>query len=359
MAVINSYMLKTVIGDTAFELKADPGEAFLVRDIWIVSPAANYASIKIDRTLVGYFRCGGSLGSHLNMHRGRAQHSHNLETNAGAAITATNHQQITNAGGEATGLYLANSGTTDGDGTRALDMSRSGDQAAGTLLELLRKLGLFSGYPVAEGQSFIIEGVKDSDSIVMVQYEIHEPGDISSDMPNGSESSEYLFVNYGNAGGSIQATSENILTTPKNPAEFPDFPYGKVVPPNYEISLLGVLGSTFAPKENDGSAYSYTKYLKLVKQRETLFDEDRNGILFIARNDTSKANCDMVAEGWSPIGNYSDEDAKLPFIFPEPIVFAPGDELGVYVVLEVASTGQALAIDEHEIGLITMVRRAA
>ncbi|KKM77759.1 hypothetical protein LCGC14_1366810 [marine sediment metagenome] len=359
MGMKNPFMLKTVIGNTTFSLKADPGESFLVRDVWIVSPSANYVNLKIDRTLVGYFRCGGTLGSHLNMHRGRAQHSHSLELAAGAAITATNHQQITNSGGSASGLYVANSGTTDGDGTRALDMSRSGEQSALTLLGLLGSQGLFAGYPVAEGQTFVIDGVKDSDSIVMVQYEVHDAEDMSGDMPNGSHASEYTFVNYGNCGASIQATADNLFSTPKNPAEFHDFPYGKVVPPNYEITLLGILGSTFAPKENDGTDYSYTKYLKMVKQRETLFDEDRNGILFIARNTSSKANNDMIAEGWSPIGNYTDEDAKPPFLFPAPLVFLPGDELNIYVTLEIGSSGQALAIDEHEIGLITTVRRAA
>lgn len=359
MALKNKQMFKTVIGDTAFTLQADPGESFLVKDIWIVSPAADYATVQIDRTTVGYFRCGGPLGSHLNMHRGRAQHSHNIELAAGAAITATNHQQLSNAGGSATGLYLANSTTVDGDGTRALDMSRSGEQGLKTLLGLLFELGIFVGFPVAEGQTFAITGVKDSDSIVMVEYEVHDAGDQLETAENGSQATEFFFINYGNAGASIQATASNILTTSANPAEFPDFPFGKVVPSNFEVDILGILGSTFAPKENDGTDYSYTKYLKMIRDREVLFDEDRNGILFIARNTSSKGNCDMIAEGWSPIGNFTDEDAKPPMIFPEALTFKSGDELGVYVVLEVGSSGQALSIYEHEIGLIQKVRRVS
>ena len=148
------------------------------------------------------------------------------------------------------------------------------------------------------------------------------------------------------------------MTTSKNPAEFPDFPFGKVVPANYEIDILGILGSTFAPGENDGTIYTYTKYLKMIRDREVLFDEDRNGLLFMARNTEGKADCDMIAEGWSVIGNYTDEDAKEPYILPAPLTFRAGDELGVYVVVTVGSTGKAIAIDEHEIGLITKVRRA-
>lgn len=359
MAVKQSYMLKTVIGNNDFELKADPGEAFLVQDIWIIDPAANYVSVKIDRTLVGYFRCGGILGSHLNMHRGVTQHSASLNLADTGALAPSNYQQIKNAGGVDTGLYLANAGTNAGNGTRILDPTRSGDQTLGTLLGLLRSKNLFTGYPVTEGQSFIIEGVKHENSIVMCQYQILEPGDIKPDAPNGSAATEYLFINYGNCGAAIKTEKDNLLDVSKNPAEFPDFPFGKVVPAGHEIDLIGILGSTFAPKENDDTNFSFTKFLKMVKGRETLFDDDRNGILFISRNKTSKGNMDMVSEGWSPIGNYTDEDAKEPFLFPEPLTFLPGDELNVHITLEVGGTGQEIDIDEHEIGFITRVRRAA
>lgn len=357
MAMKQPFMLKTVIGNTAFELKADPGESFLVKNISVVSPASSYASIKIDRTLVGYLRCGGALGSHINLHSGRAKHAHDITLAAGAAITATNHQQISNAGATATGLYFANSGTTDGSPTRAMDLAASSAQQLDTILSLLFKAGIFTGYPVGEGQSFIIEDIKDSDSIVLVEYEIHDAGDFGPADPNGSEAPEYLFINYGNCGASIQATADNLYSTSKNPAEFPDFPFGKVVPANFEIDLLGILGSTFAPKENDGTDYSYTKYLKLVKDRTTLFDDDRNGILFIGRSATALGNCDMIAEGFSPIGNYSDEDSKPPFMFPAPLTFLSGDELNVYVTLEIGVGGQALTIIEHEIAFISKVRR--
>lgn len=358
MGIKNKQMFKVALDDNLLELEANPGESFLVKNVWIVSPVADYMSVLIDRTTVGYFRCGGDLGSHLNMHRGRAQHSHNIEHNAGAAITATNHQQIKNAGGVATGLYLANSGTTDGDGTRALDLSRTGEQNHKTLLQYLMDKKIFTGFPVAEGQKFSLSGVKQANCIQMIEYEIHEGGDMTSDMPNGSAAAEYLFINYGNAGASIQATESNILNTSKNPAEFPDFPFGNVVPAKQEVDIIGILGSTFAPKANDGSIYTYTKYLKLIKDREVLFDEDRNGLLFMARNTSSKGDCDMLAEGWSVIGNYTDEDAKEPFIFPEVMTFLPGDELGIYVVVTVGSTGKAITIAQHEIALIERVRRA-
>lgn len=358
MALKQKQMFKTALDDNLLELEANPGESFLIKNIWIVSPVADYVTALIDRTSVGYFRCGGALGSHLNMHRGRAQHSHSMELAAGAAITATNHQQIKDAGGSNSGLYLTTHDTVDGDGTRILDPARSGDQTHKTLLWYLMEKGIFAGFPVAEGQTFALSGVKQANCIQMIEYEVHDGGDMTADMPNGSAAAEYLFINYGNAGGSIQATESNLLNTSKNPAEFPDFPFGNVVPAKQEVDIIGILGSTFAPKENDGSIYTYTKYLKLIKDREVLFDEDRNGLLFLARNTSSKGTMDMIAEGWSVIGNYTDEDAKEPFILPEPLTFLPGDELGIYVVVTVGSTGKAITIIEHEIALIERVRRA-
>ena len=358
MGLKQPYMIKTVMGDTDLSLKAEADESFLIKDIFIIDPAADYISVKIDRTLVGYLRCGGVLGSHVNLHRGSVLHSHSVDLAAGASITDTNHQQIKDAGGGNTGLYLANSGTTDGDGTRVLDLSRSGEQDHGTLIDLLTKKGIFKGFPVATGQTFTVTGAKQANAIQMVIYEIYDPGDIKAEVENGTLAGEYVFVNYGNCGASIKTAADHLLNTSKNPAEFPDFPFGNVVPANYEMDILGILGSPFAPKENNGTNYSYTKYLKLVKDRTTLFDEDRNGLLFLQRTATAKGTMDTIAEGWTMIGNYSDVDGKEPMIFPEPLKFVAGDELNTYITLDAGGTKKDLAIDEHEIGLITRVRRA-
>ena len=104
-----------------------------------------------------------------------------------------------------------------------------------TLLAYLGEKGIFKGFPVAEGQTFTIEGMKRSDSITMIIYEIYEPGDISAEQENGSRSKEYFFLNYGTCGDNITAPGDDLYDTPVSPAEFPDFPYGKVVPAKYEV----------------------------------------------------------------------------------------------------------------------------
>ncbi|GAI18573.1 unnamed protein product, partial [marine sediment metagenome] len=226
-----------------------------------------------------------------------------------------------------------------------------------TLLSYLGDKGIFKGFPVAEGQTFTISGMERTASITLIIYEIYDPGDISADMENGSMSKEYFFLNYGNTGASITTPGDALYDNPVSPAEFPDFPFGKVVPAKYEIDILGICGSPRAPGENDGTNYIYTKFLKLVKEREVLFDEDRDGILFMHRSPNVDSKIDQTAEGFSLIGNLSAYDNNPPLMFPVPLTFLPGDELNIYLTTEGDESYGTLEASEQEITLIEKVRR--
>jgi len=355
MALKNPYMVKCVVGNTDLELEADPGEAFLVKDIRIYNPASNYITVKIDKATVGYFRVGGTLGSHLPFTLGRTKHSHDITLDS-TDVTVAKDKGIQNVGGtvQNPALGVANDITSDTTYKRVLGLAGFTTPPK-TILGLLRDLGVFKGFPIAEGQKLAISGAKQSGAIQLVEYEIYDPEDIRKDQQNGTESNEYVFINYGNCGGNVNKTGDTIYNTSASPAEFPDFPFGKDVPANTTIDLIGILASDFAPKENDGTNYCLTQYLKLVKERTILFDEDRNGILLRALETDAPGDMDIVGEGMSLIGNYSDVDAKMPLIFPTPITFNAGEELGVYLTTTKGGTGQNIATDEHEIGLILKV----
>jgi len=362
MALKEQLMVKTVIGNEDLELKADPGEAFLIKDIGIYRPVAippsnEYATLKIEKTTVGFFRIAGILGSHLFQPVGRSYHSHDIWGEGDGSGTHTNTVIIKTPGGAASQAALLSSVAGAFWVPNALYPNDTPDSEKKTLLGLLFELGIFKGYPVAEGETFRIEGAKAADTVQVVKYEVYEPGDISPEQENGSKSKEYFFLNYGNCGGSIQTEIDNLYTTSRSPAEFPDFPFGKVVPAKHEIDLIGICASEFGPGENDGVDYSVTKFIKLVKDREVLFDEDRNGLLFYIPWTDSKGGLDHVGDGISLFGNYSSADYRKPLLFPTPLTMSPGDELGIYVTLDVGGTGQALTIEEHEIALIEKVRR--
>ncbi|RLF07880.1 MAG: hypothetical protein DRJ64_02170, partial [Thermoprotei archaeon] len=148
---------------------------------------------------------------------------------------------------------------------------------------------------------------------------------------------------------------DNLYTTTQNPAEFPDFPYGETVPSGHVISLIGIIGSDFGKTSDSASNKQITKYLKFVKGREVLFDEDRYGIPMFGSAPSSDGS--NIGEGYSLIGNYSDVDRREPFMFPTPLEFIAGEELNIYVTTDVTAGSANLSTDEVEIGLILRVRK--
>ena len=375
MGLINPYLIKTVIGDTELSIKADPGESFLIKNIMIYNPVADYVTLMIDRTTVGYFRVGGPLGSHLPFIPGRTApalptHEHTaLEMTAADTLTAISatdvSQEIKDGKGAAIdlmGVRIGASGTT----VKTASIPTSTNVILGgqvpqigqkTLLSLMLDRGIMNGYPIAVGETFKMSGVKQAGCIQLVIYEQYEEDDMKSEMLNGSKSAEYIFVNYGNAGADISTVTSTEYGTSKNPAEFPDFPFGKVVPAKTKIELLDILASDFAPEDNDGSDQIWTTYIKMIAERVTLFDDDRNGLLLLGPSGTNVGSRVRVGEGQSLIGNYSDVDARLPLEIPGGLSYAAGDELQVYLTTEGAGTPKQISITEGEIAFIEKVTR--
>ena len=171
-------------------------------------------------------------------------------------------------------------------------------------------------------------------------------------MPNGSKSDTYLFISYGDTGGNIQAVANNILNESNNPAEYPDFPYGAVVPAGHKIDLIGILASDVSPAANATGTCTQTEYLKFMQGREVLFDEDHNGLLFYSPFPDALANMNMIAEGYAIGGNFTQCDVKEPHIFDPPITFLEGEELTVSWHVIIEGAGSAISQELQEIGLI-------
>jgi hypothetical protein len=173
--------------------------------------------------------------------------------------------------------------------------------------------GVFKGYPIAEG-------------------------DMTPDMPNGSATKEYLFLNYGTNAAEIAIDGIGPLDKTRNPSEYPAFPFGDIVPARTEIEILGVLLMTW--KDAVGNLNPNYAYLKLLKERKVLFDEDRNGL--------------YVREGmgrltWGPC-RQTNVDLEL---FPEPLLFGPGEEL----LVQMSAGDTAIAIDDIMLATIQRVRK--
>jgi len=299
MAIKVRDQVKWVISDTKLELEADTGEAFLVKDIMVGGAYAMYATISIDKTTVGFFRCNPSkLGNHIH-------------------FPQTDSEKL-------------------------------------TLLRYLWDKGIFKGYPVAEGQKIHIS--VNTDTPIAIIYDIYEPGDITPEMENGSESKEYMLINYGRLSGEINLLpGDNLYNFSMLSAEFPDFPFGADVPAKTTIQILGILASDVGRTSDSGSNKQRTKYLKFIKEREVLFNEDKDGLIMLGNLPSSDAF--SIGEGKSILGNYTDVDRRLPYMFEEPLSFEAGEELSVIVNTEVVSGSQNLIVEMAEVGLIEKVIR--
>lgn len=350
-------MVKTVLGNTELALEALPGESFVVRDVKIYNPATNYATLKTDKSTVGYFRIGGQLGNHLAFPNMRTQHAHDITTSATAVGDQTSFASPKNAGGVEVIAKMLGGLSASSVYRRVMDYCRGNAVNPLTLLGFLAAREIFKGYPVSSGETFRITGVAQANAIQMIEYDLYDGPDILRDMPNGSESLEYMYVNYGQSGAAINANGDTHFNTSNNPKEFHAFPFGVDVPANMTISLFGILASDFAPLENDGTNYILTQYLKLFRDRTVLFDKDRNGLPLVSTLSTAQGSCDAIAEGFSITGNFSDVDQRPPLMLTDPLIFEAGEELNVYLTTAKTGTGQNISTAEQEVAFIQQVNR--
>lgn len=278
MAIKQRLMVKTKMGSDTLTLKADPGEAFLIKEVNVDNLAnVEFAKLSIDRVTLGY-------------------------------LSAYDDKQ------------------------NQFYFSREKEAFPNLMAHLFDK-GIFKGYPVKEGQEFLLDITGATNNNSRIIYEIHEPDDITDESEGATGSNAYLFWNYGTNSVEIDAGGSGDFDKCLTPAEFPDFPFGAVVPAKTQIEIFGLLVGTHRKGTYIGNKY---RYLKFSKGREVLFDEDRTGF--------------YVAHG---MGNYPfhvENYERIVNLFPEPLVFLPGEEL----ILNM-STGPAALVEDT--GLLCLIER--
>lgn len=359
MGLLNPFMVKQEYTAADLTLEAKAGKSLLVLDIRIVNPVANYATIKIGKTTVGYFRTGGKLGNHLGLGKGTAGHSHSLILGTEVAAAADKTYPVTDGMGVALAHKYGSITGMAGTIANYLQIADIANPAYETILSLLRRQGIFTGYPIAEGETFTISGVNQAGCLQQVIYAEFDAGDNLPTHPNGSESDEYLLLNYGRVAAAITTSVDTIFDTRQTPAEFPNFPFAKDVPAKTEIDVIGILASDIVD-DRSGTDDMSSSYIKLIRQRETLFDDDKNGLFMRGVIGVTDAAA-VIGRGISMLGNFSDKDQRPPLILDPVLTFVGGEELGVYLTT-VAGAGRAastLSAADTEICLIEKIRKVA
>lgn len=207
------------------------------------------------------------------------------------------------------------------------------------VFERMIQLGVFDGYPIAEGETFEIRpSVVGATVVGAIIYEVYDAEDIKSDMPCGSKGKNFFFLNYGTNAAQIAANSYGPLDKSRNPSEYPSFPFGDVVPAGHEIDVVGVLLRDWGGYVDDTA--NGMRYLKMTKDRKVLFNDDRRGIY---------STQGMSYFTWGPC-RQTNTDIKL---FPAPITFTAGDELNV----ELSAGAAAITAEDVMIAFILNVRK--
>jgi len=319
MALVEPFMIKSSINlgaDDVLELTAKSGESFMIKDVIVDGSNDDYVLLEIDKTTVGFFRVSGHvLGSHL----------------------------------PSTIAYVPGGQTYRGFFTGG----------SISLISYLVRKGYMEGYPVAEGQTFRVKPYTTGKKLsrVMIIYEKYDAGDIKADMVNGSEASEYIFVNYGRPSENLTTGGDYEVSQCVTTKEFPDFPYGANVPSKTQIEILGILGSECI-NYSASDTYTYTKYLKMFKGRTCLFDNDKNGLPFYMWAFSGISAGTHFGRGFSVIGNYTEKDRREPFTPPTPLVFKEGDEVKVYITAGKATNAGSIDTEYAEIAFIERVKVA-
>lgn len=279
--LLQSNMIKRITASGGGDLEARAGESLVIKRIECI-PSTNdtYITLSVDRVTVGYYRVKGKSGNHLSTNR---------------------------AG------YLKRN-----------------------IMEYLTNKGINVSIPVEEGQTFTVSRYAEAGN-VMIIYDRYSAGDITRTQVNGSECSIYTFLQYAGIGSTPSADGDFLLDTALTPAEFPDFPCGKVVPAKHVIELLGIAACPFVNGEATPKNVA-TTFFKMIKNREVLFDTDRNGIPFDAQNaaavaDSYGANFSLIAPYTEVLLNTNAITNGEPLMFDPVLKFEAGEELQAYLSL--------------------------
>lgn len=359
MAIKSRRNFKTVLGAADLELEAKKGESFLIKNVMIYEPTAVYANFMIEKTTVGFFRVASLLGNHIAIPHGRAYHSHNITSGSTAVAVMANGALREDAGG----TELANSrlAETPVDTTlvRAMNIAQSASYNGKTILQYLAEKGMFSGYPIASGQTFVISLITGATAVKIVEYDIYDQDDITDDMENGSKSDLATYMSYGDTGADIQVQVNPVLGESNNPPEFPDFPFGDIVPAGRKIEVIGICASDVSPALNAAANCTQTEYLRLWRGSKFLLDEDHEGLLYYSPFPDSLGHEDMIAEGYSVGGNFTQCDRRDPIIFDPPLVFQAGEKLTVQWHTIIAGAGAAISQELQEVAFILRISPTA
>ncbi len=273
------------------------GEGFRVRKIYVsnVSGSPAFATLVNDTARVGFFRLAGFGGNHLGQPR------------------LFDHDQT---------VKMTN------------------------LIDLMTTQFNFSGYPVVQGENFNVS-INPGTADIFIIADSFDAADIVSSQPQGSHSSDVMFVNYGTNLSLLSTAAYFKLDNRQNPVEMVAFPFGApgagLVPAGKRVTVLFLGGQPVGRFISAGNTMG-TQYLRPragTAPATTILDRNDVGFPFIGTIPGAGVDYTSVRSALP-----SAPDPFYPYIdnFPN-MDFNSNDELALQISTVIVGVGTLSAGD--------------
>ena len=280
MPIIFPYREKIVLAADSLTLNPVPGRSFKITSIQVkTSQTEDWATLKSGLSSVGYFSVGDEDHNHLPL-----------------------FPDISNPE---------------------------------SLLHFLETSEFVTAYPVVEGDPFQVR-LGNAADLIKIEYEEYDAADMTADMPNGKASPQLLLTLYGTNKTAVTAAGYASIDKLLNPKEFTSFPFESVVPTGRSFKIHALLCLDVSDNDYPGSVDKIhnTKYLKLTKNREVLYDSDMNGFYVAGTGAVAGSINTVVNNGTNQLPYVGNDKAGGFFLLPADLVCDPGDELNIEVSID-------------------------
>ncbi|NIA04175.1 MAG: hypothetical protein GWP09_02385 [Nitrospiraceae bacterium] len=308
MSLLNPLMVKNFSGVTSITLTPPSGKSLRVMDI-VIDGLAYDITIKIEKTYVGFMKAALNVQLEHDLTQGNSQYE---------------------------------------------EARHVGEKQ--TLIRRLQDLGIPMTYPVAVGENFILESSSGNIAGYIV-YQEYDAGDVKNTELNGSASDHYIFVNYGRPTASITLPGYVDIDYPLTPTPFPDFPFGAAVPAGKKIFIHSLLIVAWGYNSYTGSAdhISRVKYIKLIKDTESLFDRDMLGIQVYGAS-AAAGSSNVVANPAGSIFPYGFTlGTRKLGKFVAPLEFDEGSLVHAQAYAESVTNGDSVPLTIPYLGIVEEV----
>jgi len=210
-----------------------------------------------------------------------------------------------------------------------------------SILNVLKKVGLPTEFPVAEGEKILLQTSNNAKYIGM-HLRLVEPGDITEDMANAKAAKERIIFIHGTNSKDITESGWFRLDKCLNPPEMHSWPFQEVACPFDEIQIFSIASPPYQENSYTGGSnvYATQKRVRIWKGTELLLHPREEGFI----TEGGGATEGEYNYGWG--GSYNElpmvpagEENNI-FIFPEPLVFKRGEEMAIEVKLDIDDTAK-------------------